>query len=291
MKDEEKYRELLDHNSSQANDELGEFILRAKDAGIPEGKGKEKLWAAIDGQLHEKNSANRSLWTYLSVAAAIALIVSLALLFQKGNSDFSISTGIAESQTQLLPDGSQATLNANSLLSYSGKWDRKLELIGEAYFEVKEGERFIVSTPSGDVEVLGTSFNVFARDGNLEVECRTGKVKVTVPEKSFEDAITPGEMISFKKDTVRKMLRKPELIGRWKAGEFYFNNQSIVEVMDELKRQFKIKIDYDGNEDIAFNGYFTNKNLDTALEMVCLPLGLEYQKLSTSRIVIRESEE
>ena len=104
-----------------------------------------------------------------------------------------------------LPDGSVATLNAQSSISYEpGEWSsaRRVELNGEAFFEVKKGTPFLVKTPYGDVQVLGTSFNVDARKDHFSVACFTGSVRVVAASRS--QVLSPGERV-FVSDNVLKM--------------------------------------------------------------------------------------
>ena len=70
----------------------------------------------------------------------------------------------------LLPDGSRVWLNADSKLTYPeqfAKYNRNVTLEGEAYFEVARNEArpFIVQSGKQRVEVLGTSFDVTAYEG------------------------------------------------------------------------------------------------------------------------------
>ena len=66
----------------------------------------------------------------------------------------------------LLSDGTKVHLNAMTSLRFPVTFDngpRKVELEGEAYFEVcKTGQPFIVCTQGMQVEVLGTTFNISA---------------------------------------------------------------------------------------------------------------------------------
>ena len=62
----------------------------------------------------------------------------------------------------LLPDGSQVYLNHHSTISYDQNFNpRTIYLDGDAFFTVVPSEStFTVTTAYGDVEVLGTEFNV-----------------------------------------------------------------------------------------------------------------------------------
>ncbi|MEQ8907418.1 FecR domain-containing protein [Ekhidna sp.] len=292
MDDLDKYRDLLNHQSDEVNDELSEFLKKASDAKVPSGKSKQDIWAEIEEQIDDEKKSTIPIWTYMGIAASLLLIAAIAFLFYpKGTPEtLNIATALAESTTIDLPDGSKVTLNANSSISYSEDWDRKLHLEGEAFFEVVKGEQFVVKTTIGSVEVLGTSFNVFARDSTFEVACKTGKVRVNVPSKAVSEPLSSGQSIRVEIDTVKRTSLDAELVGKWQAGEFYFNEQHLSDVLSEVERQFSVSIALPDSSDYVFSGYFTNKNIDSALEMVCLPLGLAYEKTGPDTYAIRELE-
>jgi len=144
--------------------------------------------------------------SFLKVAAIlVVLLTSSYFLFF--NSETSYSTEIAQTETLFLPDNSEVILNAQSNLAFNKKtWqeNRTLDLDGEAFFKVTKGEKFSVHTLAGVVQVLGTQFNVKARDGFFEVKCYEGSVSVTQnntnvvlkPGKTFR--IVNGEIIALK---------------------------------------------------------------------------------------------
>ena len=57
-----------------------------------------------------------------------------------------------------------------------------------------------------------------------------------------------------------------------------------------MERQFDVSLSVADSSDIEFSGYFTNKNIEDALDMVCLPLGLTYEKVSLKKYAIKEIE-
>src|SRR5690606_549469 len=66
-----------------------------------------------------------------------------------------------------LPDGTTALLNSGSSITYPsafGASERKVQVMGELYFEVARDEKkpFVVSTGNTTVRVLGTTFNIMA---------------------------------------------------------------------------------------------------------------------------------
>jgi transmembrane sensor len=298
MADIDKYHQYLNGDASPEDlePEVLSFLEKASELHVPEGsRTKDDIWNAIDAATEpdEEEKKTFKLWPALSGLAAAVVLFFIGLnVFQSDDPGIIVSpvvftTTIGEFEEVTLPDGSTVSLNANSTLSYAGEWDRTLSLEGEAFFEVTKGSKFTVNTAGGNVEVLGTSFNVFAREKELIVACKTGKVKVAVAEKSFEEVITPGETVSSKKDTIQKLKIEPLMIGKWQTGEFYFENRPVIEVLDEIKRQYKVTIKTDSLEDKLFSGYFISTDgLDMALSMVCEPLNLSYNIIDGKDVVV-----
>ncbi len=189
-----------------------------------------------------------------------------------------------------LPDGSLVTMNADSKISFKrSKFnkDRYLKLEGEAFFNVKKGKTFTISTKFADIKILGTTFNVFARENLFKVSCLTGKISVTSGNQSL--IITPGESAAIRNGKLEKFEDKNiNTISNWRVGEFYFEGASISSVFREMERQFNVTFVVTKMNDRYFTGSFTNKNLVNALDIVCIPMGLTYEIGSNSKISIRE---
>ncbi len=298
MADIDKYHQYLDGESSPEDmePEVLAFLKKASELQVPEGrKSKDDIWNAIDAATDTSHDQKKTikLWPILGSLAAAMVLFFIGLSVFKGDTSeinptpVEIATTIGENQKITLPDGSQVSLNANSRITYDEDWNRTLSLEGEAFFEVTEGSKFTVNTAGGTVEVLGTSFNVFARDQDLVVACKTGKVKVDVARKSYTEVITPGETISSMKDTVKKLKIEPLMIGKWQTGEFYFENRPVTEVLNEIQRQYQVTIQTDSLDDKLFSGYFINTDgLDMALSMVCEPLNLSYNIIDGKDVVV-----
>jgi len=98
-----------------------------------------------------------------------------------------------------LPDNSIVYLNHNSSISYDKDFEsRKVELTGEAYFNVTKGETpFTITTSMGEVSVLGTEFNVKLDDEELDVEVESGTVELTTNQG--KNKLTQGQKASYNK--------------------------------------------------------------------------------------------
>ena len=217
-----------------------------------------------------------------SIAAALA-VIALGIWWFAGNgssskADTAIATTTGEQQEVKLPDGSQVTLNARSTLEYfAAGWngERRVTLAGEAFFKAKKGKRFTVQTEQGKVEVVGTQFNVFARDRELEVKCTEGKVQVTNPTGTERVLLTAGEQVNVLDG---RMQRRQGLTyyPNWFKGESSFRSAPLEKVFGEMERQYGIVVVADSVAGRTFSGKFVHKDLEKALRMVCGPMGLEW---------------
>jgi ferric-dicitrate binding protein FerR (iron transport regulator) len=98
-----------------------------------------------------------------------------------------------------LPDGSLVYLNYDSYIRYDKKFsERKIEQNGEAYyFVVHDKNPFVITTPSGEIIVTGTEFDVKSSVDELEVEVDEGTVEVKV--KEVIKKIKEGECVIYNK--------------------------------------------------------------------------------------------
>jgi len=295
--EEKKYHDYLNQEgaSDGLDPEIADFLNKSSNIQVPKStRSKTDIWNAIDKAADEEPDESNTktisvnLWQIISVAAVIALLI-LAIprfLSEKKNEPIIAQTAMAEKEDLQLPDGSKIALNASSKVSYEESDERIVKLEGEAFFEVEKGVPFKVVTSNGIVTVLGTSFNVKSRGDQFEVDCKTGKVNVSIPEKAFDTDLLPGNKVITEADTVRKLTIDEAIIAKWQIGEFYFEAKPLDEVLDEIRRQFNVVIDADSTENKTFTGYFNNANLDLALTIVCEPLGLQYEILSDNKVII-----
>ncbi len=226
----------------------------------------------------------------LKIAASIAILFTASFGIIRF-SDVSIVVEKGSTSVIELPDGSEVHLNADSKLKFNKlAWimTRNVSLDGEAFFDVAEGEKFIVKSLVGSTEVLGTSFNVFAREDRYKVTCFTGSVGVS--SSALEDVIelAPGDGVDIRGDLmVKKFNVNDEPTKDWREGEFYFDNEPLREVLLTLSRQYNVEIKLDsklGNQ--RYTGYFDNKDLNKALRLICEPIDLTFS-IQESIIVIK----
>ncbi len=230
---------------------------------------------------------NRNIFSVVwKVAAVFALL--LAGYYYTTTLDTSVKTEIAQTQTFLLPDGSEVALNAASKITYNKKdWAniRELTLEGEAYFKVKKGSNFSVKTDEGTVSVLGTQFNVSARAGLFTVACFEGLVSVAFNDTLLK--LPAGQKIQIENGKLMLNEANPNHSPVWMNDESSFENVSLQRVLEELERQFAVKVTVKNvNLDKKFTGTFTHKNLELALKSICEPLQLTYKISNNGAVTI-----
>ena len=266
----------------QLRDSIGSLQLSDPDMEENYSKIRKK----IDLGKKHKRSGKFYLLPSFSVAAAILVLLGLFHLLAFSNSE---NTGIGTKSSVKLPDNSTVTLNAQSTLDYPTlfKYNRKIKLSGEAFFDVEKGSTFCVETENGTIEVLGTKFNVLSRDGFFEVICYEGRVKVAAGDKTI--FLDKGHGVRFNDNKLEKVNERNNLQPLWISGESSFKNVPFHVLIEQLKSQYDYSVKFPKTlSDIKFSGTFSNSNLEMALRSICLPLNLQYNITKDGTIIISE---
>ncbi|MEM6686886.1 MAG: FecR domain-containing protein [Bacteroidota bacterium] len=229
-------------------------------------------------------------WRY-AAAAVILLVISFSYFYI--NADATFETTFGEQTSVSLPDGSEAILNAKTTLTFSeNSWDtnRTVLLEGEAYFKVKKGEKFTVTTNSGTVEVLGTEFNVHAHnDAIFEVKCHEGKVRVTTKTQQTE-TLTQGKAFAAIQGKQTRWDFNPNNPS-WRDGESNFREMPLQHVIEALENQYNVQFNTE-NVDTAqrFTGTFSHKNLKLALRTVFDPMEISYTFKGEKAVILTQAK-
>lgn len=197
-----------------------------------------------------------------------------------------------------LPDGSKVWLNAASSLKFPTAFtgaERKVELTGEAYFEIAKNAKrpFKVTLEDNTIiEVLGTHFNVNAyKDENaIATTLLEGSVRLTNGKERI--AIKPGERAMMQEGGTKFVIDRPDVerVTAWKNGFFQFNGDNITIIMKQLSRWYDIEPVYNGNMKMKdYSGYISrNSNISEVLKMLELTneidLKVEGRKVTVSAI-------
>lgn len=185
-----------------------------------------------------------------------------------------MSTPKGRQFTVVLPDGTKVWLNAASSLKYPTSFsgvERKVEVKGEAYFEVAKNAsmpfRAIVNN-STVIEVLGTSFNISSYEDEEEIKATLveGAVRVITDNEAESKirsmVLKPGQQAKItagERSRGALTITDNTDIGKviaWKNGLFNFNGVKLEDAMKQLARWYDIQIIYEKGivPDIQFYG-------------------------------------
>ncbi|WP_316818567.1 FecR family protein [Pedobacter nyackensis] len=193
-----------------------------------------------------------------------------------------------------LPDGSKVWLNAGTSLKYpvsfNAQAQRKVELSGEAYFEVFKDKQhpFIVQSEGQQVEVLGTRFNVntYKNEPAIKTTLLEGSVKVneqTILKPNQQSVLTAGQI------KVIPVLAESYI--DWQEGVFNFEYETLPSVMRKIARWYNVEIIYVDTErdNQTFSGYVSrSSNVSKVLQTLTEISNLEF-KLKGKTIVVSKT--
>ena len=147
----------------------------------------------------------------------------------------------------VLDDGTEIWLNSASELKYPAHFvgnERRVQLTGEAYFQVARNEAapFIVETRDMDVKVLGTSFNVsvYEDEESCHATLVEGRVEVNDKVNGEKVVLTPGKQALLRggEMTVREVNTK--LYTLWRLDRFTFASEDMEGVIRKLSRWYNV---------------------------------------------------
>lgn len=220
-----------------------------------------------------------------AVAASLLLLFGFNWYFKGGLTTY--TTQIAEQDKIELPDNSIVHLDVVSEVAFNEKnflKDRVLNLKGSAFFDVEKGSQFTVKTILGNIEVLGTEFNVFSRGEVLEVKCFEGKVKTIIDGKEY--FLEKGKGLISHSGNIEK-LNFDEDKPYWLKGEKHFSKVKLKEIIKFIERHYNVVVD-PTNIDLnrKFSGFVTSKNLQKALHHIFDPMSINFS-FAGSKIILK----
>ena len=261
-------------------------------------KNKKDVWSEINlaisqNELHDEKETTPTikLWFKYSIAASFLVLFSIGISMRLYTTE--IYTLTNETTNHILPDGSIIELNAATTISYHPYWwkfNRSVNLEGEAFFKVQKGEEFNVISNNGTTQVLGTSFNIYSRNEKYNVYCKSGKVRV-IDNELNEVILQPGLFAEIETNKIQlKNKINPELILAWKSDMFIYKNTPLKNVFKDFETYYGIKIETNLNaiSNLSYSGFFKRKTtINQALEIVCYSFDLKFDKINNNHYLVK----
>jgi len=261
-------------------------------------KSADKVWSELShsmgGNAEEVHAPtiflkHRFLW---AAAAVLFLLIGSGVFTRFYTTRVEAAYG--EHLTARLPDGSEVELNAGTSIEYRPLWwgfKREVFMEGEAFFEVKKGKQFNVMSPNGITTVLGTSFNVYARDQDYQVTCYSGKIRVLASKSGHSlDIVSEEQATLIGSGSLRlSNIKNIEEPVSWRNEMFFFTSASLNKVFKELERQYAVTIEAETDLNYLYTGNFSrNQPVEQVLKMVCRPYGLSFREVESNYFIVND---
>lgn len=210
----------------------------------------QRLQKTIDS--HTGRTVHMQWWHKAVAAAAIIVIIGCAAIWSFSGSTATqtyLCSAPAGSKTQVtLPDGSKVWLNGGSSLAYTNQFNddnRRVELHGEAYFEVQkhQGKPFTVHTQGYDVTVKGTKFNVSAYDNDPISTTTLMEGKVELSDGKQNLSLAPGDAVQLDKATGQLQRYATDgFADGWRSGRLMYPDITLEQFGRVLSRQYNVNV-------------------------------------------------
>lgn len=274
------------------NQDRADTDRRAEERGpIPSASSPERRWRWVGG---------------------MALVMVLLFTGWWWSRPLSVETETGTTVAHTLPDGSMVDLNADSRVSYSrafSTWSflesdqRRVQVRGEAYFDVTSGARpFLVRTPSADIEVMGTAFSVRSRaEDNHETHVALSEGSVQVTSRGAERTevtLEPGQAVTIEPTGSRTAVRDTSLdrVTVWRRGGFAVTDASLRGVARSLERRFGEPIRLAPSIPRSIRAapltlyYSQSVGLERILHDVCMARNLTYRATANGYVLARAGD-
>lgn len=195
----------------------------------------------------------------------------------------------------VLYDGSHVWLNAGSELRYPNTFvenQRVVYLKGEAYFDVTKDQNhpFIVKTISSEISVLGTSFNVNARENSCVTTLVEGRVRMRHGMKDSVELHAGQQALFTEGGKIRVQDVDTRYYTSWMDNMFAFRETPLREIANVLEEWYGCKCRFENSalEDIPYTTMVERyADVDSVLQILAGTGDFRYTRIG-DMIIIKE---
>lgn len=255
----------------------------------------QKLQRRINGEQTPPRTVRKRLpATRLKRYAAMAAMLAVGLFAgwmlsgrHAASQRYAFLSGSSVSSFEL-PDGSRITLDRESRLDYDsdfGRAERRVQLVGEGYFEVKKqpDRKFVVEMGDVQVTVLGTAFEASNRpeegvvsaalvEGSVGFRAGSQNLRLTPSRRAVYD-IGSGEITVSTFD--------PEIATAWKDNLFRYKSLTLAEIMDLLAARYDVHIIVNAGDygQVRFSGALERSlSIEQVLDIIGRQAGIRWSR-------------
>ncbi len=195
-----------------------------------------------------------------------------------------------------LSDGTKVWMNAASSLRYPAAFlgeERRVELVGEAYFEVAKNTKMPFKVVSGlqTIEVLGTHFNInaYKEDPTLQSTLIEGSISIRSGKSAA--LLKPGQQanITAKNPFAIKVISGVNVdeVTAWKDGYFQFESADIETILGQFSRWYDMDISYQSEIPTGHYHGKVSRNLGIKQALKILNLSGINFKIEGKKIIVK----
>ena len=261
---------------------------------IDTGKELERLMKRVRSS---RSSKRKSFFNYIVKASVIAAVLSIGVFAgwslaqntKEISHQYSLVTGDSISSF-VLPDGSKIHLNKDSRLDYSasfGQKERRVHLVGEAYFEVERMEDclFVVDLDGAGITVKGTTFDAFNyKSGGVKgAALVSGMIEFNSGSQNI--VLSPSKKVVFdsKVNNLTVSEFEPALLTAWKDRLFRYKSLNIYELSERLMDVYGICVVPQAGvfDDARYSGALdTGLPASQIMDIIAAQTGAEWKKVN-----------
>jgi transmembrane sensor len=313
------------HAEKRMVDQWYELLDNGNDplAGVEIDQIENKLWNKIELSTIKKNPAvaperkNNNWWKYAAAACLAGIVLFGYIVFQnrkkitenesaiiaKVSQGYLEETNNSDTAKKIqLEDGSSLTIYPGSKLAFPKHFEankREVYLEGDAFFTISKNPNrpFFVYSNQIVTQVLGTSFEIRKKNGQIEVDVKTGRVAVyenkdhislnKEEQKSNGVIITPNQKVTYyqqERHFVTSIVDEPKPVPGKSSTEiakvdFSYNDTPLYKVLNDLENTYELQIVLENEkiENCLFTGDLTGQSLFNKLEGICLVFHASYE--------------
>jgi transmembrane sensor len=250
----------------------------------------DQAWKKLDARISAGTTSVIPLFgtaRILRAAAAVALMITAAYLFYFIRSsgaealELAATTKVLE---QKLPDGSKVVANRNTSLRYTAttRGERKVELRGEAFFEVAHDEArpFLVTAGELEIRDIGTAFNVRSIPGadTTFVFVESGEVQLSTADNEGV-RLGKGESGGFSRKNqtfFKTTAMSPASSISYRTRVFTFREESLSGILEQLNAAYgsNVQLENEALGRCRLSVSFNNEPLEVIVEVIAETLDL-----------------
>jgi len=216
--------------------------LNSKFSSLSSSVGKAVTYAGIaDNNKHSRRDSMKAL-ALLLFAGSSTLLLEQQFSWQNIMAD--AKTDVGQRKTITLADGTTVDLNTDTAISiHFTELERRIRLhngevlIATAKDNSTQSRPFIVETPHGELQPIGTKFNVYLRDKLSRLIVLEGAVEVRPKDINGEfETITAQQQVSFDRSHIYAVEAANEDSVAWRSGMIVASGMRLADFLVEVSR-------------------------------------------------------